>query len=827
MRKTRRNLGFTMAELLIVVAIIIILSGVSFIAVQRHQRSLAQLERNSIAKEIFIAAQNHLTMVESQGFLAGNGTVDFGTPDNSDSTKKNVYCAATGSSTGILDLMLPFGSIDETVRAGGSYLIRYQTNPARVLDVYYCTTSGSPERFNKNSDIASTEFSSLQSKRTDDPNTGYVLGWYGGEEALANGDIIMAPTVEIINAERLLVKVTDTNNNNADPLLNNTNASLKLIITGESSHAQLAITLTQNSETTALANSRFSNDSSMVYTVVLDDITTASAASPHDGLINDSLHFADLNKFADSEKKVLQFMQNEENETPVFKPGENITVQAVAYSNSSLTNIAYSSARTTNSLYADPGEVETTAMIENFRHLENLDADISSLDSAITFTGAEQIADLTWKDSTDGTDFKSKLNEYRGKPANTQVNIYKLNATTGTANDCYLPVNISTASFTYEGNNHTISNLSVSTAAGSDGTAYTGTSIDKGGLFGSFGSNSGTADNQKIQNLELIDFSVKLGSGDAGALAGATTNTAVTNVLARNTTSATFSAAAPNITTASGNAGGLIGNVTNGSVTNSAAAQIVSGTTNAGGLIGLNSAGKISGCYSGGHTQGGVYTDAICYDVTAASGIAGGLIGTSSAAEIRNSYSTCSVKSATAGGFVGKLMSTSEIYGCYCTGRVDGTTEGAFVGLLDTTTGASESCFKVETVNGKEKKCMYFEIINARPGDVSHPYLTALGNNGMTDNIALIDADATSYNTFVGASGNWKQAAYYDTARDDYYRTDADSEDAQTARYSLRTVAQLGATVNETATATTPADFVSVHYGDWPAPETYVLNSAG
>ena len=50
--KKNNQRGFTMAEMLIVVAIIGVLAGVTFIAVQNHQRSMAQLERDTIAKEI-------------------------------------------------------------------------------------------------------------------------------------------------------------------------------------------------------------------------------------------------------------------------------------------------------------------------------------------------------------------------------------------------------------------------------------------------------------------------------------------------------------------------------------------------------------------------------------------------------------------------------------------------------------------------------------------------------------------------------------------------------------------------------------------------------
>ena len=67
--KCRKSRGFTLAETLIAVAIVLVLMGVAFIAVQNYQRSLRQLEYDGIAKEIFIAAQNHLTLADGQGLV--------------------------------------------------------------------------------------------------------------------------------------------------------------------------------------------------------------------------------------------------------------------------------------------------------------------------------------------------------------------------------------------------------------------------------------------------------------------------------------------------------------------------------------------------------------------------------------------------------------------------------------------------------------------------------------------------------------------------------------------------------------------------------------
>ena len=88
-----------------------------------------------------------------------------------------------------------------------------------------------------------------------------------------------------------------------------------------------------------------------------------------------------------------------------------------------------------------------------------------------------------------------------------------------------------------------------------------------------------------------------------------------------------------------------------------------------------------------------------------------------------------------------------------------------------------------------------------------------------------IDATAATYNDFSQGAGLWKNAMVYDKKLIEYYGVTGESE--RNARYSLRTVKQLGdTTVVETADAANPmVDFVATHYGDWPAPEIFVLNT--
>ena len=803
MRRTRNKKGFTLMEIMLAVAIIVILAGVSFIGVAGYLRSMAQLERDSIAKEIFVAAQNHLAMAEGQNYLnrTGKGEPDFEDEHEESRSKKEIYyyivdagkVTAGGDDDfdeGLLGLMLPFASIDETVRLGGNYVIRYQAEPANVLDVFYCPTRG--KRFLYKMD--SGNYSTVKAARGEDNkstrkkfpggNENGVIGWYGGGDGLKKGDKLKTPDIKVINNEMLTVKVTDYNPDTTP---------LQLIITGVSSKAQKAINL-RSSDPRVI--SKVGNS----YTIVLDDITTSG------------MHFSDLG--ADNGS---------------FWPGENITVQAVAYRNDVLTNVAYSSIKTTNSLFAQldmesktstdgsgTSITSSTASITNIRHLQNLGIKVSSLNANIKLRAARQDSDLSWVDFQEKIEEKkdSDLSGFDSQENPDSTQIYD-SAGKSDGEGYFPPIDINTDPLAYDGRGHRISDVLINHLG------------DKG-VFGTYGVQG--VDGYSIQNLAIVDLMMTsttqpIGTdytvGNAGALAGSVKNTSITNVVAYNSSQSKYESGGVLTDGNDSSAGGLIGSMEGGSVTACAAAMSVeSKDGNAGGLIGAVSAdasgnsGTITACYSGGHTKEGQYytikeesddsgnttsTKMALINVKGAKDV-GGLIGAASSASINMSYSTCSVSGDKAGGLVG--TASGSVSDCYATGLVQGkNAEGAFAG----------------TYSGTASNCKYYEIINERSdaakGFTYLPAVTGSEESG----IDPLDADAASYQTFVGAS--WSDKVFpYDEELRTYYQN----------KYNLKTVEQLGADL------TVPADmrdyideyFVKTHYGDWPAPEIFVINTA-
>ncbi len=813
MKKTRKISGFTMAELLIVVAIIAVLSSVGFIAVQNHKKNLDFLENETIAKEIFVAAQNHLTMANSQGYL--DVDVDEATLLSPIDTEKaqqiHVVTNTESKYDKMLGLMLPFGSIDETIRAGGRYYIRFQTNPAQVLDVFYWA-SGDVTYNNSLLELRDN----ANNRKNNDP----MIGWYGGVGVVSMGKYMLnAPTIKVINGEMLSVEVTDNNDTNIEEI-QKLNPILKLIVEGNDSHAQISFLIkrpgvTEGSFVTPsfVAGSRFSekNDVSNKYTIVLDDITSQD------------MHFVNLNE-ATSETSGAEEIELAKdvysNSKIQFRPGEDITIYAVAYSNSELSNIAYSSSWTTNSLYASIEEYKETdeignitktgkeAIIANFRHLENLDVDISKVDvNALEFDHAKQIDNLDWNE------FKKAIN--KESPDNVVIT-YISTGSTGISTDkateagTYKPVNVLYL-LTYDGGvvvneegnivNHIVKGVK---------TNWTGSA----GLFEQFSAKNGNT--ATIKNLTLIDFDI-VGSGNAGALAGTLKDTNVSNVLARHesgfvvTLDDGTTKVYRNVTSSEGNAGGLVGDMTGGRVEQCAAALYVQGQT-AGGLLGSANVTSevtptplitIAASYSGGHTFGGKYIAAETgeghFNVIGST-IAGGLIGDAKNTTINSCYSTCSAtctdEAATAtGGLIGSAGDNKDVLitYSYATGLIQpGDKAGAILGAGELSTDSKDIYYSVcdirSTVNSGAPVAEILPSVDLNGDEKTKPYIPS------TDELG--------------------EAVPYDSNLD--------------ANYQFITIEQLrgfnppktsDAEGEEESTRDSIPDFITKHYGDWSVPE--------
>ncbi len=754
--------GFTLGEALIVIGIIAVLAALIVIAVFAYLRSLTKLEYDGYAKELFIAAQNHLSMAESEGYL---GRTDFGSQEDPpyESGKVGIYYFVKDSDSShtspddaesVLNLMLPFASIEETVRKNGCYVVRYHKDSATVLDVFYWEESGRyAHTFNDTDYVKFLNKRAEKSELRTYEGDSSVIGWYGGEQAqnLNHGEKILTPSLSVVNADQLKVIIKDSNPSS------NTNIQMKLIIKGLTSCNQHVLDITRNEDT---GN----------YEIILDDIT--------DGLSNatEKKHFAQL--FCDP------------SDPNALIPGEDITIQVVAFNNAELTNIAYSPIATTNSLFAyNDDSNDDSAHIAYIRHLENLDPAVSNVNTTNPnlkyVTGntvsARQTTDLTW----DPTIYP-QITSASGDAA-LATGLFK-----PVDPSYYLGSSTQKKELVYDGQSFAINSIVVNEAGGS------------AGLF------TDLTNGDTVQNLKLVDCRIK--GNNAGALAGTANNATVENVVVYNI-DVNYSATTVTIT-GTASAGGLIGSVTDSDISRSAAAVIVESSGNAGGLIGTASGSTVEESYSGGHTAKGSYKEVtytedgnkkIKYNVTGGTN-AGGLIGQASNTTVTASYSTCSAKGSTAGGLIGNATGSGlSVSNSYSTGLIEGPANaaGALIGSIDGTTSET-----------RLSDCKYFEIINEQfktgtDGRGGFIYMNPVGNKdtaNLNGGVRAIDETAGTYDAFVKGDDTWKQAVAYDQNLNIYYQ----------GKYNLKTVDQLANSSTD--------DLVSKHYGDWPAPEIWTIN---
>ena len=261
--------GFTLAEMLITVAIMLILCGFGFVAILIHQRNLKRMEMDETAQEIFIAAQNHLTAAQASGqweqflkatakesasgnrgtklgyipsdytadevqetelhkgerhFTGADGTFycfteNYGTSSagqaNSaqESTEENAQSETQISSkvSTIEEILLPEGAIDETLR-GNHFYVEYDAN-GTVYGVFYTDADHEITAEDVQSDNLRTDAKARRDYK-DASGKRVIIGYYGGALGeLENAGDLYAPSVAVRNAESLVLYVVDKNYN--------------------------------------------------------------------------------------------------------------------------------------------------------------------------------------------------------------------------------------------------------------------------------------------------------------------------------------------------------------------------------------------------------------------------------------------------------------------------------------------------------------------------------------------------------------------------------------------------------------------------------------
>lgn len=642
---SKNRKGFTLGEMLITVAVVAILSAVAIISVVGYLWNVRLLDADQAAREVYLAAQYHLSLARERGTLDQYKGKDLGTMDqlyadsdyvNQDGgTLYDLVYSPGNNAADVINAILPQGSIDETMRTGGSYIITYDKDTATVVGVFY-SYAGRSYGYSFTADTLTKEANALQEamnnkdsadakavrKHFPDTKAKKTIGFYGGRD-LAAADKTDAPVLSIENGDTLSAVVTLSEKQNQLLTPTPNGYAIQLTIRGEKSGNTFTKVFDAKSADVVLPGK---DNGIFQYAAVLD------AWQDKDG------------------GGSLQFGRQFDN----LIPGENITVIASIVkqagqdqyssvskpSNSVNTNSMFGSLKTENN--------QNTVTISSIRHLENL-AKIDS--SKLNIVKAQQVTDISF------TAYQKNMASFFN---NNHPDLY-----------IYQPVELKN-DLSYDagysdskGNSrqYMLSDLAVSGVGVFDG-------LEEGKKL-------------SVSNLQIIDINVK---AEGGKPAGALLGNAKENTTVRADNILVWDKSAAIGITAEADAGGLIGH-SDGTVTitNTAVSAYVKSTGgNAGGLAGSAAKLSVSSSYVSAHTYQGDYVtevnpqtdkDGQHYNIISEKETAGGIVGTvSSLEQLTNSYVTASIYGQRANAFVG-AVSDNDAYTknkCYVVSVING-----------------------------------------------------------------------------------------------------------------------------------------------------------
>ena len=408
------SFGYTMTELLVVVAIIAIVAAIAIPSVIAISRALKFKRVNDHAKSIFLAAQQNLTELRSDGGLepvqSAGGAMNIPASVTSfpDAYRGEYVYTTTG--TEAFSRILPTGSIDADIR-DEQIVIEYNPLTGNVYSVFY---------YDKNDlNLAGQYPSNLPREKS--ARKAMMLGYYDGS-GLNSSQIELEQTqavVEFVNGQegvvRVLVPMPESYFGNFDSFASA--LQIDLTIYGEYSMALAA----KNGQTVEPLVIRMKNAGdktgctldvngrAVIMEYTIDSLLThcsfanlASGTQPApSGESNDKE--ASLTTLEDESKFVYE-ISAEQKLIYSLLPGENITIQAdVKFEGTGedLVKIAAGIQSNVNPMfeYLQPGTQEGryTLAIANGRNLQNLNAiapTIAQMIESVVF-----VKDINWNDT--------------------------------------------------------------------------------------------------------------------------------------------------------------------------------------------------------------------------------------------------------------------------------------------------------------------------------------------------------------------------------------------------------------------------------------------
>ena len=366
------NSGFTMVELLTVIAILLLVGLIAVFSLSKLRRSLRQHELDARAEIIYVAAQNRMAELRAAGCegLYSKGLSDgdngvyamaFDGTHMDESSRDVEFCYlyvndASDKRTGAPAALLPDTAVDKDLW-NGCWCIEYAPSTGSIYAVFY-SESPLPSHTDLNGNYRNFNYRARTAS----------VGYYGGDIAQTQDISKFNPSISIENAEKLTVTFY-SNNPSDDTSAHPLTFSITISDQFGGSYTRTVTGLQGGLQQLDSRNYK--------YQWVLDDLTSSNKRF-----------------FAQTVGKV--------------SCGTPITIKLTVSSTDPSIDTVFTT-RTTNGLFddrTDLGYGENTALVAYGRHLANL-SDTSHVNAAI-ITSAVQVDDISFfDDPADKTDWYS------------------------------------------------------------------------------------------------------------------------------------------------------------------------------------------------------------------------------------------------------------------------------------------------------------------------------------------------------------------------------------------------------------------------------------
>lgn len=342
---SRKNRGFTLSEMLLAVAILVVLIGLAMIPITRHQRTLRQTELDGKAETVYMAAQNRISQLQASGRKSDYAkekaspleNIPWDAEEGNSYTKDTLYYVTSDSKLNERSAayyILPQDQVERELWEQ-NWVIEYNPESGSIYAVFFSE---------KPMDYSFNGYNELRSYSQRLQN-GAVVGYYGGESVLTEQTYTLSPKVEIINAEKLLLQVE----------CKSPREPLHFYVTVTDSYGRS----TGRFELLDRVNGDTVDSEYLTYraTMVLDSLSG-------------NMRFGEQSRFS------------------ALTPGADLTLKVEVECNNRLVD-SWSGEYRTNSLFAELRENGSVAVVTYARHLQNLDQG-SGLTDTVTRAVQEQ-----------------------------------------------------------------------------------------------------------------------------------------------------------------------------------------------------------------------------------------------------------------------------------------------------------------------------------------------------------------------------------------------------------------------------------------------------